>query len=97
MLGTMLLLWLILVHFPGIVARPQDANEWTSAFQAWALSASAFALSYTLKTQDGLRPVAVSKFEKIKIKVLVSKMKKGNSTRTPTEVSTSRRRDMKVQ
>lgn len=95
LLGTMLLLWLILVHFPGIVAQPQDAYEWTSAFQAWALSASAFVLSYTLKTQDGLRSVAVSKFEKIKIKVLVSK--KGNSIRTPTEVSTSRRRDMKVQ
>jgi hypothetical protein len=97
LLGAMLLLWLILIHFPRLMTNSLDAYEWTSALQALALSASAFVLSRTLKTQGGLRSITASKFENAKINVLISKTKKGHSTRTPTEISPSRRRDIKVQ
>jgi uncharacterized membrane protein len=89
LLGTMLLHWLILVHFPKIIASPQDAYEWTGALQACALGASAFILS--LKTEDGPRSLTMNQFEKAKINILFSKMKEGSPIRT------SRRRDIKVQ
>ena len=95
LLGTMLLHWLILVHFPKIIARPQDAYEWTSALQACALGASAFILS--LKREDGPTFLTMNQFEKTKINIPFSKMKKGSSTELSPKFPLTARRDIKVQ
>jgi len=43
-LGTMFLLWFLLLHAPRVVANPRNGDEWTSAFVALAVSGGSFLL-----------------------------------------------------
>lgn len=45
LLAAMIGLWIILLHIPRIINHPNDALEFTSLFQALALSATAFSIS----------------------------------------------------
>jgi uncharacterized membrane protein len=40
--GTMILLWVVLLHIPRAIAAPHDANETTAVFEALAISGAAF-------------------------------------------------------
>ncbi len=44
-LGTMFLLWVLVLHLPRVAASPHNGNEWTSAFVALAMSGGAFLLA----------------------------------------------------
>ncbi|HMF63717.1 MAG TPA: hypothetical protein VK608_06470 [Edaphobacter sp.] len=48
LLGIVLLLRLLLVHLPGLIARPHDPGMWTTAFEILALCGAAFVLAGTL-------------------------------------------------
>jgi uncharacterized membrane protein YphA (DoxX/SURF4 family) len=45
LLGTMFLLWFLILHLPRVFAAPHNGNEWTSAFVALAMSGAAFLLA----------------------------------------------------
>ena len=45
LLGTMFLLWVLILHLPRVVAVPYNGNEWTSALIALAMSGGALALA----------------------------------------------------
>jgi uncharacterized membrane protein len=45
--GTMILLWVVLLHIPRAVAAPHDSNETTAVFEAIAFSATAFLAAVT--------------------------------------------------
>jgi uncharacterized membrane protein YphA (DoxX/SURF4 family) len=49
LVGLMFLLWVFLLHLPRVAAAPHNANEWTSAFVAVAMSGSGFALAGALE------------------------------------------------
>src|SRR4030095_5859966 len=48
LLGTMILLWVILLHTSRIAANPGNCAEWRGIFQALAMSGCAFALAQSL-------------------------------------------------
>jgi uncharacterized membrane protein YphA (DoxX/SURF4 family) len=48
-LGTMFLLWFLLLHAPRVVASPRNGDEWTSAFVALALSGGSFIFAAALR------------------------------------------------
>jgi uncharacterized membrane protein YphA (DoxX/SURF4 family) len=43
--GTMIFLWIVLLHIPRALAAPHDANETTAVFEAIAISATAFLIA----------------------------------------------------
>jgi uncharacterized membrane protein YphA (DoxX/SURF4 family) len=45
-LGTMFLLWFLLLHAPRVAAHPRNGDEWTSAFVALAIAGGSFLLAY---------------------------------------------------
>lgn len=47
LLGTMFLLWVLLLHIPRVATHPYDGAEWTSAFVALAMCGAAFVLAGT--------------------------------------------------
>jgi uncharacterized membrane protein len=47
-LGSMIFLWVILLHTSRVAARPGDAGEWRGIFQALAMSGFAFVLAGTM-------------------------------------------------
>jgi uncharacterized membrane protein len=55
LLGSMIFVWLLILHIPRAIADPHGANgnEWTSVFEALSFSGIAFILSRTL---PGRRP-----------------------------------------
>ena len=55
--GSMLLLWVILLHIPRALAAadPQRRNEWTAVFEALAFSGIAFVLAGSLRAGSGNR------------------------------------------
>jgi len=42
LLGSMFLLWVLILHLPRVIAAPHNGNEWTSGFVALAMSGCAF-------------------------------------------------------
>jgi uncharacterized membrane protein YphA (DoxX/SURF4 family) len=46
-LGTMFLLWFLLLHAPRVAASPRNGDEWTSAFVALAVSGGSYLLAST--------------------------------------------------
>ena len=52
LLGTMLFLWLIILHIPRAIIAPvtDNGNEWTSVFQCLAFSGIAFLYPYSKNT-----------------------------------------------
>ena len=44
-LGTMFLLWFLLLHAPRVAAQPRNGDEWTSAFVALAITGGSFILA----------------------------------------------------
>ena len=48
LLGTMIFLWVLLLHTSRIAARPDDFGEWRGIFQALAMSGCAFALAQSV-------------------------------------------------
>jgi uncharacterized membrane protein YphA (DoxX/SURF4 family) len=44
-LGTIFLLWLLLLHAPRVAASPRNGDEWTSAFVALAIAGGSFILA----------------------------------------------------
>ena len=52
-LGTMFLLWFLLLHAPRVAASPRNGDEWTSAFVALAIAGGSFILAsaFLLKNQ----------------------------------------------
>lgn len=57
LLGTMFLLWVLILHGPRVMASPKVEPEWTSFFVAMAMSGICFLLSSTCK-------VSLEKIEK---------------------------------
>jgi len=49
LLGTMILLWVLLLHTSRIAAQPTDFGEWRGIFQALAMSGCAFALAASVR------------------------------------------------
>ena len=45
LLGTMFLLWVIMLHIPRVAAAPGDGNEWTSEFVALAMGGASFLMA----------------------------------------------------
>jgi hypothetical protein len=45
LLGTMFLLWVIILHMPRVAAAPSNGNEWTSEFVALAMGGASFLMS----------------------------------------------------
>jgi hypothetical protein len=43
---------MLIIHFPRVVTSPHNANEWTSAFIALAMSGSALAVAGTLARRE---------------------------------------------
>jgi uncharacterized membrane protein len=52
LVGLMYLLWVLILHAPRVAAAPHNANEWTSAFVALAMSGSAFAVAGALRETE---------------------------------------------
>jgi hypothetical protein len=52
LLGLMFLLWVLILHAPRVAASPHNANEWTSAFVALAMSGSALAVAGSIANRD---------------------------------------------
>ncbi|HTI71849.1 MAG TPA: hypothetical protein VMF06_17870 [Candidatus Limnocylindria bacterium] len=50
-LGTMIFLWVVLLHTSRIAAKPTDFGEWRGIFQALSMSGCAFALAGFLRQQ----------------------------------------------
>jgi hypothetical protein len=48
LLGTMFLLWVLTLHAPRVAAALHNANEWTSAFVALAISGGSFVMAGAL-------------------------------------------------
>jgi hypothetical protein len=44
-LGTMFMLWFVVLHVPRVVGSPSNGSEWTSAFVALAMCGGSWALS----------------------------------------------------
>ncbi|HWW18916.1 MAG TPA: hypothetical protein VNY81_09860 [Candidatus Saccharimonadales bacterium] len=44
-LGTMFLLWFLVLHAPRVAASPRNGDEWTSAFVALAIAGGSFILA----------------------------------------------------
>ncbi|MCU1222660.1 MAG: hypothetical protein JWQ42_753 [Edaphobacter sp.] len=56
LLGTMFLLWVILLHAPRVAAAgPHNGNEWTSEFVALAMCGGSFVLAGALSSGPGKR------------------------------------------
>jgi uncharacterized membrane protein len=53
LLGTMFLLWVIVLHGPRIAAAPHNGNEWTSGFVALAMGGAAFLLAERRSVERG--------------------------------------------
>jgi uncharacterized membrane protein len=49
LLGTMFILWVLVLHIPRVVASPRNGNEVTSLFIALAMSGASFFLAFNLK------------------------------------------------
>ena len=45
MLGTMFLLWVVLLHAPRVAASPHNGNEWTSEFVALAMGGASLVMA----------------------------------------------------
>jgi uncharacterized membrane protein len=45
--GSMIFIWLIVLHIPRAIAAPHDSNETTAVFEALAVSATAFLVAAT--------------------------------------------------
>jgi uncharacterized membrane protein len=57
LLGSMIFLWVILLHTSRLAARPHDQGEWRGIFQALAMSGFAFVLAGTLvRTGNSIAP-----------------------------------------
>jgi hypothetical protein len=52
MLGTMFLLWVVLLHAPRVAASPRNGNEWTSEFVALAMCGASFVMAGAM-SRDG--------------------------------------------
>ena len=83
LLGTMILLWVILLHLPRIIASPRDAYEWTNVFQALAISASAFVIVRSLKKQEVVTVTTSKELKHAGMNPLISKLKKDIPDRIP--------------
>ena len=46
-LGTMFLLWFLVLHAPRVAVHPRNGDEWTSAFVALAIAGGSFLLAST--------------------------------------------------
>jgi len=56
LLGSMIFLWVILLHTSRLAARPRDPAEWRGIFQALAMSGFAFVLAGTLvRTEESIK------------------------------------------
>jgi uncharacterized membrane protein YphA (DoxX/SURF4 family) len=56
LLGAIIFIWVIVLHLPRAVAA-ESANEWTSVFQALAMSGIAFILAATFPG-DAAKPTS---------------------------------------
>lgn len=45
LLGTMFLLWVMILHMPRVAAAPSNGNEWTSEFVALAMAGASFLMA----------------------------------------------------
>ena len=54
-LGSLLLLWLLLLHLPKLALDLHSGNEWTGAFECLALSGGAWVLAGVLETGQPVR------------------------------------------
>lgn len=52
LLGTMFLVWVLILHLPRVSASLHNGNEWTSLFVALAMSGGAFMVAGSLKSSD---------------------------------------------
>jgi uncharacterized membrane protein len=63
LLGTMFLLWVIVLHAPRVLHSPRNGNEWTSAAIALAMSGAAFSVAGALprrsSSQKPADPVSI--------------------------------------
>ena len=55
-LGTMFLLWFLVLHSPRVAVHPRNGDEWTSAFVALAIAGGSFILAAAL-SKNNLRNV----------------------------------------
>ena len=61
-LGSMIMLFIAILHIPAVMANPRDEYQWTSLFQALAIGTSAFVLyrnsskKSAARTNDSRRP-----------------------------------------
>jgi len=56
LLGAIIFIWVLVLHLPRAVAAQTSANEWTSVFQALAMSGIAFILAATLPSEPEKTP-----------------------------------------
>ena len=57
LLGSIILIWVLVLHVPRAVADLHSANEWTSVFQALAMSGIAFILASSEPDVPGNTPI----------------------------------------
>ena len=62
LLGSMIFLWVLLLHTSRLAARPHDPGEWRGIFQALAISGFAFVLAGTLVETEKSNEVPRSRF-----------------------------------
>jgi len=60
LLGSMIFLWVILLHTSRIAAKPDDFSEWRGIFQALAMSGCGFVLSAFLTRRKSAVPALAS-------------------------------------
>lgn len=101
LLGMMIFLWVVLLHFPRILSAPNDAYEWTTTFQALAITGSALALNRSLKKKELSTFLSTPRVKKIAIGHSISKPKSGMTKRTYAleneEHARSRKHDIRIQ
>lgn len=55
LLGTMFILWVLVLHLPRVAAAPSNGNEFTSLFIALAMSGASFILTSSLARDTSVR------------------------------------------
>jgi hypothetical protein len=54
LLGTMFLLWVIILHMPRVAAAPGNGTEWTSEFVALAFGGASFLMASSFGRRDAV-------------------------------------------
>jgi hypothetical protein len=59
--GSVITLWIFVLHIPNLVANPKDEYEWTNLFQAIAIGVTAFVLNENIRRKPATPSTSTAK------------------------------------